>query len=228
MAFRLEKKDILFFIIIPLAVAVIGVSPALFGKGEAKNQALVNPKIDSGSGIAVRDINQNGKGNAVAGHDATINNIYGDTTPGKGDTYIVNSKGQKGGITAGKVIIYKNITVVKSDDSASKAVKNNFLITLDTSARIVYMRPKVGKWLYPFIGFPNNEKGNVQPHYSNQGQDILKAEQTIFFGGESLYSMFAKRDPATIDFYYSMRYEILPKFMIFGSYPSTLYKASFR
>jgi len=228
MAIHLEKKDIIFFIVVPLFVAVISVSPALFGNGDKKSQALVNQKIDSGSGIAEKNIVQKGNGNAVAGHDAIVNNNYGDSTPGKGDTYIVNSKDQKGGITAGKVLIYKNITVVKSDDAVGKKVKDNYLVSLDTASQIIYLQPKVGKWLNPFIGFPKKEDANVQPHFSNQGQNILKAEETIFFNGDSLYCMFAKMNPATKDLYYLMHYKNLPKYMIFGSYPSTLYKATFR
>jgi hypothetical protein len=203
---------------------------------DSKQINNVSQKVDSGtSNFAARDLNQAGHDVYTAGHDLKITNYNGDTSKRKreksgGDTYNVTSNNQKGGLTVGKLIINKNVTlVVKGDSSDSGIVPNNFQVEIDTLTQIITMQPKIGSWTTPFIGIPASEEEFIEPHFSSKNKVINAKKFKAYYSKiDTLAAMTTGGSPSTKDFFYSLHYVNLPSYVIFGNYPGPLYRINLK
>ena len=204
-------------------------------KSDSKPGTIILQKTDSGTNnYANRDVNQAGRDVITAGKDVTVNNFYEDTLAKKrkkaGNTYNVISYNQKGGITAAKVTVIKKVDIVVPDDQLDNLkIPDNYQIKIDTAIQLITIQPKAGAWTKPFIGIPRNEKGIVNPHFGSKNRNITAMSKGTFISkGDSLYAMTTDGLAATKDFYYSLHYDFLPSYIIFGNNPGPLYRANFK
>jgi hypothetical protein len=228
---RKNSKEIIGGLFLLLTAIITGLFTCHSEK-TPKSEPTQKVRFDSGSAVTAGGaINQKGEKNVIVGGNATIN--YGDSTKHKaiksGDTYIVKSDHQSGGIIAGKFELYNVTLVVPGENDDALKMENNFQYKIDSVRKIITVQPKTGEWEKTFLGIPNEDKISVSPHFMNEARNIPSMKfNVIFFQGDSLYTMISDASPASKDLSYSFHFNMLPKYFVFGNYPAPLYKAMFR
>lgn len=137
-----------------------------------------------------------------------------------GDTYNVTSHNQSGGVTAGKI---ENLIVSEEDASGINPYEN---ATIEQTGLTFKIRPKVGKWISPFVMIPLAEKDSVSIELSNASTtgtmyDVSMGVVDTNSDGSQWYGHVCGLNggvpnPATKDFYYTVTFSSLPTRFIFG------------
>lgn len=137
-----------------------------------------------------------------------------------GDTYSVTSHNQSGGVTAGKI---ENLVVSEEDASGINPYEN---ATIEQTGLAFKIRPKIGKWISPFVMIPLAEKDSVSIEFSNASTtgtmfDVSNGVVDTNSDGSQWYGHVCGLNggvpnPATKDFYYTVTFSSLPSRFIFG------------
>jgi len=130
---------------------------------------------------------------------------------------IVQSFGQKGGITAGTVIVPEDKEIPLTDNYTIKSV------TLNNNQKAILISPKHGTWIQPYVGYLSEEKAinniNIDMTVMNSGESN---RQIILSGKKYDFYIETWQIPQIIpSLPIRLTYQILPSKIVFGDFSDT-------
>jgi hypothetical protein len=134
------------------------------------------------------------------------------------EKYDVKSFNQSGGVTAGRI----DKIVLAEEEASNINPYENF--ETEQNGLTFKIRPKIGKWISPFIMIPFSEKDSISFSMDNASNVLFDLRDGVVdtnSDGSQWYGIVCGlyggvQNPATKDFYYSVTFSSLPSRFIFG------------
>lgn len=101
----------------------------------------------------------------------------------------------------------------------------NYKCSIDTVNKLIDIQPKAGSWAAPFFGFALAEKDDVKPHMAVSNKASINVSTASYIiADKEILGLKGNLTATTNILSYSVHYISLPTYIIFGNYPSPLYK----